>query len=185
MEHRFIDAGGWQRGPMGGAATRIDRPGSRYAVVLEFPPFESRGVGRVAVSRLIRAQRQGLRIELPLGDFEPGLPGSPVVAGNAQAGTVLAVRGFTPNYAAREGQWFTHLRGDHALLYNMTSGALADAAGALALTIEPELRVEPIDGDVLLVARPVIQGLAVGSERRWNMALERMIGFQVEIEEFV
>lgn len=183
MEHWFVDAGGWQRGR--GAAVRIDRLGSRYGVALQFPPFQSRDVGRIAVSRLIRAQRLGLRVELPLGDFDPGIPGSPVVDGDGQAGTTLAVTGFTPNYAIREGQWFTHIRGDDALLYNVAAPTIANGSGEAELTIEPELRLEPEDGDVLLFGRPVIQGMPMSNERRWRMAIERLTSFEVEIEEVV
>ena len=83
MEMDFIDAGAWQSGALGGADIRVDRPGSRYAVRLSFPPVESRKLGRLTVSRLIRAQRLGLRVALPLGDFDPGIPGSKSPSGSA------------------------------------------------------------------------------------------------------
>jgi hypothetical protein len=185
MEHRFIDAGLWQRGALGGVHIRIDRPGSRYGITLQFPPIETRQVGRMVVSRLIQAQRSGMRVALPLGDFQPGSPGNPVVDGNDQAGTSIAVRGFTPGYAVREGQWFTHVQGDDAKLYNVAAPTIANALGKAIVIIEPELGLEPIDGDRLLFGKPVIQGKPVGNEATWKMSLARHIGFDLQIEEII
>lgn len=182
MQARFIDAGMWQRGPAGGVDLRINRGGGRYGATLYFPPVDTL-VGRLVVARMIQAMRRGLRAELPLGDFHPGAPGSPVVDGDGQAGTSLAVKGFTPNYAIREGQWFNHIRGDDAKLYNVAAGTIADATGTAVLSIEPELGIEPQDGDALLFARPVIQGAPVGNEAVWRLRLERLLEFEINIEE--
>lgn len=185
MNAGLIDFGGFLTPPTGARVQRIDRMGSRYKVAFAFPPLSSRDVGRQVVSRLIRAKSEGIRVELPLGDFTPGPPGSPVVDGNGQAGTSLAIRGFNAGYAVREGQWFNHVSGDDRLLYNASAQAIADATGDATVGLAPMLRVEPVDGDVLEFARPVIQGFVLGEEWRWQMAVERLIAIEFEVEEYV
>ncbi|HYI42687.1 MAG TPA: hypothetical protein VD768_03595 [Sphingomicrobium sp.] len=179
----LIDFGGVLTPGLGAEEQRINRLGNRFGILLGMPPAPAHDRGRILVSRMIRAKTEGLRVELPLLGFRPGSPGSPVVDGNGQSGTSLAVRGFSPNYPVREGQWFTHKRGDHGLLYNVAAAATADAAGEAVLTIAPMLRVEPEDGDVLLFGRPTIEGLVHGDEWRWQMALDRNLRIEVELRE--
>jgi hypothetical protein len=184
MHWALVDYGGWQRGGLGGPATRIDRLGSHYRIRFVLPPLPE-PLGRRTVSRLIRAQRLGMRVALPLIGFDPGLPGAPVVDGNGQSGTSLAVAGFHASYGVREGQWVTHVRGDDRLLYNSAANVEANGAGEATVTLEPMLRMEPVDGDELLFARPEIQGLVTGEERAWRASINRTVEIEFEVEEVI
>src|SRR5690606_5964570 len=95
----------------GAAALRTNRAGTRYQVVLSFPPMKP-DVARVFVSRFQQGQREGLRAEYPLLGLSQGPPGSPVVDGANPTGTTLPVRGLTPGYAAKEGYALTLIDAD-------------------------------------------------------------------------
>jgi hypothetical protein len=182
---RYIDFGGNIRPPTGGRSQRVDRLGNRFAMRFVLPVLRSKDKGRRVVSRLIEAKSAGIRVRLPTNGFDPGLPGAPVVDGNSQAGTSLAIRGLTPAYAAREGQWLNHHRGDDVLLYNVRAQAIADGAGDAVLTLAPLLRVEPVDGDIINLARPVIQGSIVGEDWEWEWAVDRLTSIEFIVEEDV
>ncbi|QAY77927.1 hypothetical protein [Sphingosinicella sp. BN140058] len=181
----YLDFGGFLTPGLGGRVQRIDRMGNRFRVAFTFPPMEADGLGRIVVSRLIRAKTEGIRIELPQLGFKLGAPGAPRVNGGGQAGKTLVVDGLTPRYPVREGQWFNHVRGADVMLYNVTAGVAADASGQATLAISPMLRVEPLDNDVINFARPVIQGYVHGEDWQWQMSLAHHLGIAFEVEEYV
>ncbi|MFN3387435.1 MAG: hypothetical protein ACK40O_00775 [Allosphingosinicella sp.] len=185
LEPKLLDFGRFMRPPTGGRVQRVDRLGNRFAATFVFPPFDSSDLGRIVVSRLIRAKSEGIRLKLQLGDFNPGAPGATVVNGNGQAGSLLAVRGFAAGYQVREGQWFNHVRGDDILLYNASADAIATAGGLATVGLAPMMRTEPVDGDVLNFLNPVIQGFVDGDELAWQMAVELKIAIEFTVEEFL
>lgn len=179
----LIDFGGFLQPGLGGRVQRIDRPGNRFKLVVTMPPLRSAEDGRIWVSRLIRGKSEGVRIDYPLLDFNPGTPGAVVIDGAGQAGRTLLVRGATPNYAFREGQPFSIEQDDQHYLYFVDGPALADASGDASLSISPMLRAETIDGAVCHFGKPMIEGYIMGDEWRWQMSLEHHIGIQFEIAE--
>lgn len=180
---RLIDYGLTLRSPTGGSALRVDRPGSRFAAEVSYPPMAAK-TARVFVSRLLAAKSEGLRIEFPLIGEDQGIPGSPVVDGAGQAGKTLAVRGLTPYYAAKEGFWLSieDADGQH-YLHNCRATVVADASGDAELGIEPALRVPFADGAAIHLAKPMIEGLVDGDSWGWQIPVERLIALQVTIEE--
>jgi hypothetical protein len=181
----YVDFGGYLQPALGGRTQRIDRLGNRFKIALTLPPLPAEPLGRIVVSRLIRAKTEGLRVEYPLMGFKPGSPGSPRVNGVGQSGRTLICDGFTPHYAIREGQWFNHEQSDDRLLYNVDAGTIASAAGEAEILISPMLRLEPTDNDVLNFARPVIQGRVLGEEWAWEWSLAHHAQIAFEIEEMV
>ena len=179
----LIDFGGFLEPALGGEVQRIDRLGNRFAIKVKMPPLESVGAGRIWVSRLISGKTEGVRMEYPLLSFDPGAPGAPVVNGNGQAGRSLNVRGFSASYVAKEGQFFTHVRAGRCYLYKVDADTTATAGGQALLPITPMLRVEPVDGDQLLFAQPVIEGFVHGDEWSWNMRVDHMLGLEFEVRE--
>lgn len=179
----YVDFGGFLEPALGGEVQRIDRMGNRFAIEVQMPPFPSADSGRIWVSRLIRGKAEGVRMEYPLLSFDPGTPGAPLVNGNGQSGRSLAARGFTPGYQAKEGQFFSHVRAGRCYLYQLDADAVASGAGLLTLPISPMLRVEPVDGDQLLFAQPVIEGFVHGDEWSWRLGLDHNIGVKFEVRE--
>lgn len=179
----LIDYGGFLTPALGGEVQRIDRPGNRFRWAFTLPPVQAKDRGRILVSRLIRAKTEGIRIEIPLLGFKPGAPGAPRVNGAGQAGRSLIVDGFTPNYAAKEGQWFNHVKEGRSYLYNMDGQTVADGSGVGTINFSPMLRAEPADNDVLEFAQPVVEGFVMGDEWSWEMSLDLHIEIQFEVVE--
>lgn len=178
----LVDYGGVLRSAIGGSTQKIDRLGSRFRVDLSYPPMEEVDA-RIFVSRLIRAKREGLRIEYPLLSVDQGLPGSPVVNLAGQTGFTLAVRGLTPNYTGKEGFWFSIVNLGQHYLHNVTANFTASATGTATISIFPALRIPFLDADVVHLGRPMIEGLVDGDEIGWQMSLAHHIEFSVTIEE--
>ncbi|MEV4934610.1 hypothetical protein [Sphingobium sp. LSP13-1-1.1] len=180
---RVLDFGGFLE-PSGGAEVqRLNRMGSRYAITISLPPLTNKKHGRIWVNRLLKGQQEGARIEYPLLDFYPGVPGNFVVDGAGQAGKILNIRGGTPQYAFYEGQPFSlEIDGQHYLDF-IAEGAVADASGDAAITLTQMLRAEPGDGDALHFAKPMIEGFIRGDQLSWELALDRTVGLSFELHE--
>lgn len=180
----LIDYGGVQRPATGAAAQRIDRAGSRFRFDVSFPPMPNATTGRVVLSRLLRAKREGLLIEMPLPSAPQGPAGTPVVDGAGQSGTTLLVRGCLPYYAAKEGYWLAISNGSRSYMHNVAAPARADATGDLSLLITPALRYPFADGAAINLCNPVIDGFVVGEELGWQIDLAHNLGLSVTIEEW-
>ena len=89
----------------------------------------------------------------------PGAPGEPRVAGSGQSGKVLNVSGLTGSYVGQFSQFFTVITGERRYGYKLAAAVRADGAGTASFAIEPALRAEPADGDVLEIGKPYVQGL--------------------------
>ncbi|MGZ8333751.1 MAG: hypothetical protein ACXWUZ_11485 [Allosphingosinicella sp.] len=179
----YVDFDGLLTPGLGAAVQRIDRMGNRFKAALSWPPEVYGTRGRILVSRLISGKTEGLRVEFVQPGFRIGSPGAPRVNGAGQAGRSLICDGFTPNYAVREGQFFSHEHDGRHYLYKVDSQALANGTGQLVLPITPMLRVEPADNDVLHFARPMIEGYVHGEEWQWDITLAQDVAVECVIEE--
>lgn len=180
---RVLDFGGFLEPASGAQVQRINRMGSRYAVSVQMPPLTSQKHGRIWVNRLVRGQQEGARIEYPLLDFYPGVPGSFVVDGAGQSGKLLNLRGGTPNYAFYEGQPFSLQIGGQHYLDFVAASAVANATGEATISLTQMLRAEPGDGDPVHISKPMIEGFIMGDQVSWDISLERLIGLSFEIHE--
>lgn len=185
---RVLDFGGYLEAPGGGQTQRVNKLGNRYAVSIEMPPLENEQEGRIWINRLLKAMKQGLRMEYPLLDFDPGAPnrsdGSPIVVnGSGQAGVMLAIRNLQPHYAFCEGQPFSlEVAGQHYFDF-VAENAIANAAGEVTIELTQMLRIPPPDGAVLHVAKPMIEGFVMGDPISWEIAVERFLSLSFEIHE--
>lgn len=179
----LIDFGGVQRPPLGGKILRINRLGNRYRAAVSLPPIPSVDLGRIVVSRLLKAKTQGLRIDFPLCGVDQGSPGSPRIKGANQAGDEIDMDGFTAGYVMREGYWFSIYTSSQHYLYNAAADATADGSGNITVPVVPWLRRPPADNDVVYVQQPMMEGLVVGDEQSWNYSLAHHLNIEFEIEE--
>lgn len=179
----LLDFGGVVRPGSGAAAQRVDRAGSRFRIDVGFPPMPA-DTGRVFLARLVRAKREGIKLQYPLLGVSQGSPGTPVVNGAGQSGTTLNVRGCTSGYAVKEGFWFSVSNGSRSYLHVVTAAATADTGGLIALSIAPALRFPFADGAALNLTAPVIDGFVVGEEWSWEMDINHHLGLSVSIEEW-
>ena len=176
----LIDYGFTQRGA---ASLRVDRPGSRYAMTIGYPPMEPDEARRF-IARLLRAKRQGLRVKLPLL-VPQSISGSPVVDGSGQAGSRLKIRGFAAGFTIREGWWFSAKEADgtsylHAVAVDVT----ANSSGVATVEIEPPLRAPLPNSAAVELRAPIIEGFLEGDEFNWQMPVGRRIAMSFKVEEF-
>lgn len=154
--------------PLGGEVQHLQRLGTRHAVDMTIPLMRSEPDGRIWSTKLRLAKLYGARAWYRQDNFPVGTPGSPVVDGSNQTGSVLAMRGFVPGYQVRFGQAFSHLSNDRYFLYFSAADVTANGAGKLTLPIFPMLRRIANDGETLEWTTPIIEGSLSGNEVAWT-----------------
>jgi hypothetical protein len=179
----YLDFGGVQTPPGGGASQKLNRLGDRYAIDITTPRLKPEPDGRIWVQRLQRAMKRGAIYPFPQPGLIIGNPGSPVVDGAGQAGSLLALRGFAPGYTVREGQYFSIIHGGRRYLHSAAVQTTANGAGTMTLSITPMLRIAPADGATCEFAEPMIEGFLGGNEMAWTLVIARVQGLTFTITE--
>jgi hypothetical protein len=181
----LVDFGAFLTPSLGGPVQRVERMGNRFQLSVTLPPLPNLQTGRQWVSRLVQGKQEGARMEWPLLGFEPGVPGPIKVAGAGQSGRTLNVDGATPNYAFREGQFFSLVISGQHYLYMVTTETFASntSAGTATLAIEPMLRVSPPDNADCHFGQPMIEGFIMGDAFAWDMALANFVGIAFDLVE--
>lgn len=178
---RLIDFGGELTPGLGAEVQRLNRLGNRFAIELELPPVREEPEGRILAAKLRLAKTQGALFAFPQPGLAIGAPGNPVVDGAVTGGTSLPLRGLTPHYAIRFGQFLSIINGGRRYLYSAAAAATADASGEAIVTIDPLLRRELADGDVVELAKPMIEGLLATGDLPWGIMLAPFLelGFSI------
>ena len=181
---RFLDFGGTLTPPGGGAAQRVNRLGSRCAIDIQFPRLRPEPDGRVLMSAIRQALVDGALFPVPQPGFHISAPGAPVVDGAGQLGTTLNIRGFTPEYAGRNGQFFSIIQAGRRYLHHLTYEGIADPTGRMAAAaIWPMLRVSPDDGAVCEFFKPMIEGFLTGNSVEIELSIAKGVPAKIMITE--
>lgn len=95
--------------------------------------------------------------------YQPGLvtgtPGAPRVHGSSQSGRQLTIRGLANGYYLHKGQFLSVVTGGCRYLYRLRSSATATNGTVIAL-LQTMLRAIHVDGDLVEIAQPMIEGWA-------------------------
>lgn len=182
IEPQQIDYGGVLSPPLGATDQRVNRNGNRWALRIQMPLMEEPEAG-LWVGALTRGQRYGVRLPLIQADVNIGIPGSPLVNGSGQAGDTLNIKGMASGYDLVAGQWFNHVSGGFNYLYKIALPGKAIGLGTVTATIEPPLRAETTDNEVLEFEEPVIEGLLVGQGQGWTIDAAIHTGLSFTIRE--
>ena len=170
-----------QRPATGGAAILIVRPGSRFIVDMVFPPMPA-DKARVVTARLVRAKRQGLRVEFPLL-VSQGNAGNPVVNGSGANGISLPLRGLVAGYVIKEGYWLHVVDGNgQYFLHQVAADVVVPGDGIVTLTVDPPLRTVLVDGNAVNISNPVVEGF-VTSEANWEIPTNYLVVVAFTLEE--
>lgn len=179
----LVDRGGVLRGA---SALRVNRLGSHYRIAVTYPPLNDADLARVFVSRLIRAKREGLRLNYPLLDVDQSACGNGVIVdGAGQTGAALKVRGLPAGVTVCEGFWLSvqSTSGQH-YLHNSGSNAVAGSDGRATINVgDTMLRRAFADGAHVHLTQPLIEGLVDGSEFAWGLSVDRNTAIEFTIEE--
>ena len=180
---RVLDWGGELTPVLGGEVQRLNRLGDRLAVDVVLTPTQDAVAAQAYIARLRRARRDGALMAWPQLNLVIGNPGSPSVDGGGQAGSQLAIKGLTPGYAIREGQFFSLVTNGCRYVHMVTAALTVPASGLATLPIEPMLRVSPSNHDVIEFAAPKIEGLVSGLDRGWTVDIAGTVGLAFTITE--
>lgn len=186
LQPRYMDAGGVLQGSHGGAHQPISRLGDRWGLSVQLPEMRWGGVAENWVNKLLQgviSKRVAFQFYLP--NFKVGTPGSPLVNGAVAGGSSIPVRGAQPNYDFQAFQFISIIHLGRRYLHWVTAQTVADAAGAIAsLPIQPMLRINLSDGDVIEAAEPYIEGMLSNEGGfDWSIDEARHTGLQFSIIE--
>jgi hypothetical protein len=178
----YIDYGGILRPFLGGDDQRLNRLGNRMACSFTMPPMDM-PTAMVWVSRLIRAQTAGAIMEWPQPGFDPGNPGNASVRGSGAGGASLPLKGVTPAYTLLEGQFMSVIHGGRRYLHSANGSVGTNGSGQTTVAVSPMIRPVFNDGDVVEIAKPMIEGFLEGNAMSWNIDAARTVGLQFTIRE--
>ena len=168
---------------LGGPEQRINRLGMRFGLRLTMPPMDA-DEGMVYLSRLLQGRQSTVVLPWPLLDFDPGMPGSPLVSAAVTSGTAIPIKGLTPGYQVKEGQFFSVIHSGRRYVYMFTADATANGSGNLSAAIFPLLRTALSTNDVIEIAQPKIEGLVMpGEEISWQIGLDNAREFSFSVLE--
>ena len=180
----LLDFGGVMRPDSGGAVTRVNRGGTRFAADVQLPPLVHDDRGRLFVARLVRAVSEGLRIEVPLGVGHQGSPGQSItLSADVAGGTSIAITGANPGYSVREGYWLSLVKSGQHYLHQASAQVTVGGGGTVTLSIWPPLRTDFSTGDAVHLARPMMEGLVVDDGMAWELSLAHHVGLSFRLEE--
>ncbi len=171
-EPQLLDFGAVQQGALGGAAQRLNRLGNRFGLAVELPPALSATHGRIYVAKLLRALTEGAIYPFPQPGLNIGTPGSPVVDGAGQSGSLLNLRGFAEGYLIREGQFFSIIHNGRRYLHSAAEERGTVSGAVYNLRVTPMLRISPADGAVCEFSTPYLEGFVSGDSAKWQLMLE-------------
>jgi hypothetical protein len=178
-----IPFGGWMTPPTGGEELFVERKGGRFGAGITYPPMRADRAA-VLISRLTEAWFSGslVRVEYPLVGVSQGTPGEPVIDGAGQSGRTINLRGLNPGYIAKEGYWLTIVdQNGRGYLHNNRSLVHADADGNAAVIISPEVRWPFLDGAMVRIAKPTIEGKVAAQP--WQLPLNHLVQVGFDLRE--
>jgi hypothetical protein len=178
------DFGGVLTPFLGGPEQRINRVGTRFGVRIVMPPLTTADRARLVISRLLQARQDRLLMKWPMMQFDPGTPGSPLIAANVASGSAISIKGLTAGYQAKEGQFFSVIHSSRRYIHMFTGDGTADGSGNLAINIFPMLRTNLSINDVVEIAQPMIEGHVLpGDELSWNISAEKFASIEFSVME--
>ncbi len=162
----------------GGAEQELNRKGTRWALTFNMPPMTY--VQWMDWSDLeIEGQTILMRVYQPGLDI--GSPGAPLANG-VSTGTSLVIKGLTPGYVIRKGQWVTHVTAGQRFLYRAAAAATANGSGIATVTLSHMLRRPTAANDVIEIAQPMIEGF-VRDLQEPSVGVDRLVGLQFTVRE--
>lgn len=183
MQVMVRDFGGVLTPFLGGPEQLVVRPGTRFGARVSVPPMRSDELGRIYVSRLVQGRINGILMRWPLLEFNPGSPGSPLIAAGASSGSTIQIKGLSSGYVIKEGQYFSIITGGRRYLY-MATNNVTSSGGNATVSIFPLLRKAVVTNDVVEMAQPMIEGLiSPGDELGWEIASNRFMNINFTIME--
>lgn len=184
MQPMLRDFGGTLVPFLGGPEQLIVRAGTRFGARVSLPPIRTDELGRIYIARLLRGRQSGVLMRWPLLEFNPGSPGTPLIASAVSSGSTIQLKGLTAGYTIKEGQYFSIIISGKRYLHMATGDVTASGTGTATVGIFPLLRKAVAVDNVVEIAQPMIEGfVSPGDELGWEIASNRFMGINFTIME--
>ncbi|MEA3543236.1 MAG: hypothetical protein U9R77_14110 [Pseudomonadota bacterium] len=141
---------------LGGPSQRINRLGTRWAMRVSMPPMPAE-TARHWIEALSRGCEDGVSMPIPQ-DIAIGDPGAPLVSSAIASGMTLPIKGLTPSYAVKAGQFLSIVHGGRRYVHIFSADAAANGSGVLSAAIWPMIRTGLSVNDVIEIVQPRIEG---------------------------
>lgn len=163
-------------GPVG----RNLRPGTRWAWDIELPPMSY--VESLAWDDLL-SEDETVVMEILQPGLVIGAPGSPLINGANQSGRTLNLKGLTPGYVFRKGQWLSMILNGQRFAHKSSALATADGSGNMALPLRTMLRVPTLNNAVVEIAQPMVEGWPTIDTDSLTVGVDGLVSPRFTIEE--
>ena len=177
---RAISAANTLSPAFGGADQRLSRKGSRFAIDISIPALSAAGCGMGLIADLLRGETETLVLEIP--EHLPAVAYGAPVANGVSTGSVLAVKGLTPGAVIRKGKFLSIILSGQRFVYMVTAEMTVPAGGLASLPIWPMLRRPTIDGAVIELAAPKIEGF-IEPGQDWSINSLKAVGMSFTLKE--
>lgn len=168
------------RPAFGGSTQRLLRKGTKYALDVVMPPMPY----TTAMDWIdLDDETETVVLKVPQPGLDIGSPGAPQVNGANQTGSTLAIKGLTPGYVIRKGQFLSIMTGGQRFLYRAKAAATANGSALATVTLQTLLRYPPANNDTVEIAEPRIEGFVQANAELWTVDVARLVGLQFTIEE--
>lgn len=180
MTPRPISSRNEQRPASSGPVNRYMQPGTRWAWDIELPPMSY--VDSLEWDDLLsEADTVIMKIHQP--GLNTGSPGSPLINGAGQVGRTLNLKGLTPGYTFRKGQWISFPVVGQLFAYKVRTATVVGADSTVALPLLTLLRLPPANNAVVSVAEPRAEGFATVDPSSLKVSVDRMVRLRFTLEE--
>lgn len=177
---RAISAANELSPAFGGADQRIARKGSRYALDVTIPALSAKSCGMGLIADLLRGETEPLLIaipeHIPAADY-----GTPVVVGSV-GGNSLPVSGLPAGQVVPKGKFLSVVLAGQRYVHMVTEAATASGSGTASLKIWPMLRRPTINGAVVELAAPKIEGF-IETGQSWTINSLKAVGMSFALKE--
>ncbi|NWE54265.1 hypothetical protein [Brevundimonas sp. P7753] len=177
---RAISAANTLSPAFGGADQRLSRKGSRFAIDVSIPALSAAGCGMGLIADLLRGETETLVLEIP--EHLPAVAYGAPAANGVSTGSVLAVKGLTPGAVIRKGKFLSIILSGQRFVHIVTAEMTVPAGGLVSLPIWPMLRRPTIDGAVIELAAPKIEGF-IEPGQDWSINSLKAVGMSFTLKE--
>lgn len=180
MTPRPISSRNEQKPASQGPVNRYMRPGTRWAWDINLPPMSY--LNSLEWDDLLsEADTVIMKIYQP--GLDTGSPGAPQVNGSGQLGMTLNLKGVTPGYVFRKGQWLSVSVGGQWFAYKSSALATATSGGLLAVPLRTMIRLPAANNATVKIADPVAEGFPTVDPASLEVAADRLVRLRFTLEE--
>lgn len=180
MTPRPISSRNEQRPSSSGPVNRYMQPGTRWAWDCVMPPMSY--VESLAFDDLL-SEADTVVMDILQPGLDIGSPGAPLINGAGQLGRTLNLKGLTPGYGFRKGQWISFSVIGQIFAYKVRTAITAGAGGTVALPLLTMLRLPPSADTVVDVAQPRAEGFPTIDPSSLEIGTDGLVQLKFTLEE--